>query len=710
MNLKNIYKYFSYIIALCLGLSLIYHFCISLTNRFTLFLSVLFLFTIIIGSVSNSFFRKLLVFKMKRSGGLNRILFASISLSLLFLLMLPFNITNYHKIEIQPLGTKNEKALGNEVWVKEINIDEKNLLNNELKFVGEWEFLDNTPVYTDGMNSSIIWEGRVRKNAGIILGNHPYSGLVKLNIDGREEIIDLYSSDNNIKKVDLNNLLSNTSKFEKSIVFVSDLFLLSFLIFYLITRTSSYSANSENRIGNVYKYTIPILISWLIYFFSFYPGLMSGDSLDQWRQLSTFEFGDAHPIYDTLFKLLVTRIWYSPAAIVLAQMIFLLMVLLYAFHTLAQHKVSSKVLWLTSIIISVIPTNSMMIISIWKDITYSISILLLTVILINIYSKEQAWFSKKSNVILFAVSLLLVLMFRHNGIIPVIGLIVALLFAFKSRWKQILLISISVLLCFFGSKFILTKALNMSPSPSILTFNVPIQQIASVLASSSNEIDEYQKSVIDKAMPTELWAKNYNPYLVDTIVFNPNFNMLVFNEPEYKKDFIKVWVELAYKHPITFIKSWINQTSIVWRISEPINSNTYFTEREIPVTGVETLDRYKLKSESITPELKSKITKILNRTQESDVVWFLWRPAFYIFLSIIFSIVLMFRNRLKILITVLPVFLNALGLLAAIPAQQSRYLFPSILCTFILIPLCFAEFGRKQEVRDEQGFSHYSSL
>ncbi|MBP1308127.1 hypothetical protein JOD82_001142 [Paenibacillus sp. 1182] len=700
MNNSIITRALSYVFSFCISLAFVYHFIPSITNRRVIFVFFILLTTITIGYALRNSFKQFFDSKYLHASK-RRNLIVSIIFSFSILLMIPFNVDNFHTLKVQPLGQKNNQSLGIEVWVKEIKIDNRILPLNEMNLIGNWELINGVPVYTHGDNVFINWEGKVKSNISLKLSNHPYSGKVRLVIDGEENDYDLYGTNDSTKEIHLDNL-KGASIFEKCLVFLADLLLLFFTIFIFLTRITIQRTPKSLSIakGDSAVFLVPIIISWSIYFLSYYPGLMSGDSLDQWRQLSTFEFGDAHPIYDTLFKLLITKIWYSPAAIVLAQMMFLLSALLYAFRSLLKFEVNRRILWGMSILFSLIPVNSMMIISIWKDVTYSISLFLLTIVLINLYAEKEQWFKSKKNLFLLALSFFLVLMFRHNGIISVIGTLFLLLVFYKSKWKKIALIGITVLVLFFGMKSVLVKVLDIVPSPSILTFNIPIQQVASIL-SSGVELDEEQTQVIKKAMDPGIWISEYNPYVVDPIIFNPNFDMLIFNDRKYKVQFMKVWIELIAKEPEIAIKSWLQQTSVVWRISQPSNSSTLFTERGIVHTGREYLDKYNLKTESLIPDSLVRIQAFLDRTQESDLVWLLWRPALYIFISMLFGLIFVFRNNLRSLIIFSPVMLNVIGLFAAIPAQQIRYLYPSILCTFIIIPLCFSNINDKRQYGKE---------
>src|SRR5262249_58527353 len=61
-------------------------------------------------------------------------------------------------------------------------------------------------------------------------------------------------------------------------------------------------------------YGLPSIVVSTVFLLTFWPGLMSADSLDQWRQILTREFNDWHPAFHTLTHWLITRPWGSPAA------------------------------------------------------------------------------------------------------------------------------------------------------------------------------------------------------------------------------------------------------------------------------------------------------------------------------------------------------------------------------------------------------------
>src|SRR5262249_38322432 len=68
-------------------------------------------------------------------------------------------------------------------------------------------------------------------------------------------------------------------------------------------------------------YSAPSPLVWTPDLLVFWPGLMSPDSLEQWRQVLQGEINNEHPAFHTLTIWLITRVWFSPAAVALTQIL-----------------------------------------------------------------------------------------------------------------------------------------------------------------------------------------------------------------------------------------------------------------------------------------------------------------------------------------------------------------------------------------------------
>lgn len=158
-----------------------------------------------------------------------------------------------------------------------------------------------------------------------------------------------------------------------------------------------------------------MLLFWFLYLLAFWPGIMTNDSIDQWTQITTGRYVDIHPVFHTLFLWLLTRIYFSPATIAIVQILMLSSLsggILYYFERLGSSKI---VLWGISFLMAVSPVNSDMVITLWKDIPYSTTLLGLTFIFMIIVYSNGKWLYQNKNLLLLGTTALLIFLFRHNG-------------------------------------------------------------------------------------------------------------------------------------------------------------------------------------------------------------------------------------------------------------------------------------------------------
>jgi hypothetical protein len=143
-------------------------------------------------------------------------------------------------------------------------------------------------------------------------------------------------------------------------------------------------------------FSIPFTLG-IVYLLSFYPAIMSYDSIYQWDELSQFRFTNWHPAYHTILLWLITRIYFSPVSLALFQVAMFSSVMAYGLWTLRDVGVPALLLILLDFFISILPMNGMMEITLWKDILYSIAVLLLIIILFKIILSNGEWITRGRN-------------------------------------------------------------------------------------------------------------------------------------------------------------------------------------------------------------------------------------------------------------------------------------------------------------------------
>lgn len=94
-------------------------------------------------------------------------------------------------IQIIAEGTKNDSSKGTEVWLDSIEID-GNLYNlDNLSLTRGWE--NKGRIFSSGDSDPLEFELDYTKSVKITFIKHPYSGNVLLDVNGKQEELDLYS-------------------------------------------------------------------------------------------------------------------------------------------------------------------------------------------------------------------------------------------------------------------------------------------------------------------------------------------------------------------------------------------------------------------------------------------------------------------------------------------------------------------------------------
>lgn len=434
------------------------------------------------------------------------------------------------------------------------------------------------------------------------------------------------------------------------------------------------------RIKIVFYAIFPLLIFFL-YFIAFYPAVMTSDSLDQWSQTITHNFNDWHPVAHTWFIMLTTSLWKSPAAFVIIQIFIFSLVIGYMCYSFEKSGVNKLAIYFTLAFMALIPVNGIYSITIWKDILYSVLLCLFTIILFNIINSGGEWLYKKINVMLFLTSSLGMSLFRHNGILVFSITIIIFLIIFRKRFFRLYIFSGMVIFIYIIITSPIYNHYNIPASDPNEALAIPTQQIASVIALDGG-ISAEQSAFFNSILPTDLWKANYNPYSVDPLKFNEEFNREFLNEN--KKMFFNNWLSLVINNPKIAIESYLKQTSVIWQINQ--FDDGVVTLYATSIYPKETGEQMGISSNIISKGITSNITRLLDQTSiKPNLV--IWRPAIYTLLIILLAFTLILRGQWRKALIVLPILLNTAMLLVAIPAQDFRYLYANLLIVGVVF-LC----------------------
>ena len=423
---------------------------------------------------------------------------------------------------------------------------------------------------------------------------------------------------------------------------------------------------------------VVMFITWFIYYLSFYPGILTPDSIDQMNQIINNLNGlsNHHPVLHTLFMLVPFKIGSfifgstnaGVACISFVQLILLASVFAYIITYLYMEKCNKYILLIILLFYSLSSIFGFYSITLWKDVLFGTIILLFTLVLYNIVKNEKQ-LKKKNYIELFLISLLC--MFIRNNGLYIMFLIVPILY-FSLKNKKIIVVTILSIVIYLIISGPIFDALKITKSSSKEYIAIPLQQIGRMAyknVSFTKEEKEYLKTI----MSVEKLKENYNPMTVDGIKFNKNFKIEGFDKNKLK--FINIWSNLVIKHSSIAIESYLISTLGYWYPNVSFWSVGY---------GIYEND-LNIKSDSLLPD-NVKEYLIEQESRDNTLFGIQWSIGGCLLMILYLVAYNIYSKRYKLLICFLPVFGVWATLMIATPVfAEFRYIFSA----FTTLPLLF---------------------
>ncbi|MCI1941889.1 MAG: DUF6020 family protein [Lactobacillus sp.] len=498
-----------------------------------------------------------------------------------------------------------------------------------------------------------------------------------------------------------------------------------------ITATSAPSPKSSKIV--FWAIFLGLALIWGIYWLAYYPGIFQVDSLNQWSQvMGTHVWSNWHPVFVTLLLKFLTKLGGSPSTFLLVQLLFGAYAVAWSFKVLNQRGLPRAVVAVGALAYALYPVNGYYMVTVWKDVLYSIVLLLLFVMLSEIVRNQDWLLTSISHTLAFIFAMVGASLIRKNGYMVVLIVLLLLLIFYFGR--RSLVVTVATLALIVGFNSYTKHKLNPVPSPISESMAIPYQQIAATV-KYQGKISNSQKIYLNQIFPLQYWGTRYNPYRVDTLKFSSEFNSYLIDIKP--KRFLTTWFQLLLQNKVIFIKSFMKQTAAIWQTNVP--NDVHFYTHGIITTGprddAATLyQTFQKHPQTVTKQLKldyqayiktckrcnqpapgwihykqsrlmeskalrdnSKWNWALSQLQ-SQFKWFdtelpqqgLTRGGPFIMLLLIAFVLCWYRLNWKQLILLFSVpILNVLTLIIAIPAPEYRYMYS---LAFSIIPIMLIAF------------------
>lgn len=438
-------------------------------------------------------------------------------------------------------------------------------------------------------------------------------------------------------------------------------------------------------------YMIPFFVIGLLFFYAYYPGVLSADSFYQWNMIDNLStLDDWHPVAHTLLEYFLTRVWYSPASISIFQLLVQAIIWGVIMSYFEFRGFSRKHLFLFSFLYSILPYNCIYPMILWKDVLYAYSNILLIFLLGLVWVSHGNWLYKVKSPIILGCATALPFLFRHNGIVVVCMVFLGELLLFKSKWKPVLVtLSISCLLLLGIRNGLAFGLLKAEPNPEGTMYVIPIQHINAVIANGG-KVSEEQEEVLKNFAPIKIWKSSYNPYWADTMTkpWGVMHDESVESKIDhYKVELIKVFLDYLKRYPLVIAKSELDLMSLQWKLSTTIQyKNTVYDYATVSGGSSKGEEfKYPFIQVNAASFVRKMLDNYLNYTHTEMLLYTIfWKGGIYLFITIFllfFSFVQHGKNSLLLFI---PSIANIISLFLAMPVQNFRYIYPWVISVFVL--------------------------
>lgn len=410
-------------------------------------------------------------------------------------------------------------------------------------------------ISTYGIPATLRMKGYFPQSEKLEFYTSPYSGEVKIEINGIEKTIDLFENKNSLKVVEVGSFLGLTSAtygslirecvlaFGKAFLSLTFFLILIYPIYQRIpspqkahlTAASDVSESSKFRTAQA-VIVLSAILTFATFCAAFYPGVMTEDSYTQYWDAVNLNFSDWHPPIMAALWSQTNRVIEGPGGIYLLH---LLMVVSSLCLLSAAALLEGKRMYFIPMLAIFLPIVSSMLFVIFKDVSLAASLLLA-------FSLWYFWrISGKLNkprIILILTILFYASSVRYNALAATIPVIWLLLLDFTTVRKAVI---IAVLI---GAFFVFANELII---PRIL----PIKQVHMSQDFMSYDLMGIYLLTGKNFFPAEYLTKTQLDNIANQYKHRENLGIVFFkNDTKSISELRRAWRTALLQEPLAYMR------------------------------------------------------------------------------------------------------------------------------------------------------------
>ena len=304
-------------------------------------------------------------------------------------------------------------------------------------------------------------------------------------------------------------------------------------------------------------------------FFARYPGILTTDSYSTVAQILNGSYNNTMPFWHTILVQLFVKVGLTlfgnmNGAVALFHCFqILLLAAAFGYALMTMYQIGVPRFWLAAVfgVYVLLPYNIVYSITLWKDIPFGASALLLATAFYRLL--KDVGNSRKGNMVALVLGALGVSLLRTNGWVAMLVATLLLALFLRRNHRKVLIALLIILVVTWVMLNPLLAALNVSETNMVEVFAVPMQQIARVVAND-RPLTQEQTQLLAQIFDLEKMAQLYDPLTVDPVKFETFRYDQVDYIRQHAGEYLKLYFTLGGKYPMDYLKAWIDETKGYW--------------------------------------------------------------------------------------------------------------------------------------------------
>ena len=349
-----------------------------------------------------------------------------------------------------------------------------------------------------------------------------------------------------------------------------------------------------------------LIISWLPYTLTFMPFGVFSDTDSVIRQATGDKvLTNHHPVLYTFMWRAIYKIgnllrpgdFYLKLFSILQELA-AAAVYAYCIFRLRALNAGRRLIVLSALFFAFVPLVPLYVASLWKDTLFCLALFAYTLWMTGVVRSHEAIYSADkvplSHLVSFAVSSLLMIFLRNNGLyIFAASSVIILLYLLSKYGPRKLLPLTAVFAVILGFALVITgpayDRFGLNVDEKVESYGIPLQQ-AAFIELTDGQVSAQDQAFLDKLIPKESLKEAYTPLSVDGTKWHKDFDSEFLNRNS--SEFLRVYARLVRDNPVKAVKAYCLATFGFWSTAKT-TGNGYISVRMFIKKHMEQTDYFK---------------------------------------------------------------------------------------------------------------------